>query len=199
MLKNLTWLAAALLVLAGGGELVAQDAWPTSFLPGNEIARGPGSYFTIWKLVLLIVVVWLWIKSADWIGRDTDEIGDAIGMPARIWNPIIVFVPLFGFLLAITIPVFFAGWATMFVLYAALFVIYVAQRNGKVTDDKKVFTPEHLKHWFAQLGKKKPKERVLKHAWEAGPAVELVPVGPLQNENQQALMEVRRSAVFVAM
>jgi type II secretory ATPase GspE/PulE/Tfp pilus assembly ATPase PilB-like protein len=198
MLKNLTWLAAALLVLAGGGELVAQDAWPTNVLPSNEIARGPGSYFAIWKLVLLILVVWIWIKSADWIGRDTDEIGDAIGMPARIWNPIMVFVPLLGFLLAITIPIFFAGWATMLVLYAAPFVIYVVQRNGKVTSDKKVFTPEHLKNWFANLGKKQPKERVIKHAWQAGPPLELVPVGPLQNENQQALIEARQSPGFVA-
>jgi type II secretory ATPase GspE/PulE/Tfp pilus assembly ATPase PilB-like protein len=164
----------------------------------NEIARGPGSYFAIWKLVLLIVVAWIWIKSADWIGRDTDEIGDAIGMPARIWNPIIVFVPLLGFLLAITIPIFFAGWATMLVLYAAPFAIYVVQRNGKVTGDKKVFTPEHLKHWFAGLGKKKPKERVIKHAWQAGPPVELVAVGPLQNENQHALIESRQSPGFVA-
>src|SRR5438046_9233235 len=104
MLKNLTWLAAALLVLAGGGELAAQDAWPASSLPGNEIARGPGFYFAIWKLVLLIVVVWMWIKSADWVGRDTDELGDAIGLPGRIWNPIMLYVPLLEFLLAIKIP-----------------------------------------------------------------------------------------------
>src|SRR5437870_12866818 len=113
MLRNLLWLAAALLILAGGGELAAQDAWPASSLPGNDIARGPGSYFAIWKLVLLVAVAWMWIKSADWVGRDTDEIGDAIGMPGRIWNPIIVFAPLLGFILAITIPIFFAGWAAM--------------------------------------------------------------------------------------
>src|SRR5262249_20030030 len=196
--KILTWLAAALLVLAGGGELVAQDAWPTSFLPGNEIARGPGSYFSIWKLVVLCVVVWIWIKSADWVGRDTDEIGDAIGMPARIWNPIIVFVPLLGLLLAVTIPIFFAGCATMLVIYDAQFVIYVVQRNGKVRRDKKVLTPDHLKHWFADLGKKKHKERAIKHPWQARPPVEFHPVGPLQMENHQALIEARQSPGFVA-
>jgi len=197
MLKNLTWLIVGLLVLAGASTAAAQDAWPTS-LPGNEIARGPGFYFAIWKLVLLIVVIWMWIKSADWVGRDTDEMGDAIGMPGRIWNPVMVFVPLVGFLLAITIPIFFAGWAAMLVLYAAPFVVYVVQRNGKVTNDRKVFTPEHLKHWFAGLGKKKPKERVIKHAWQAGPPVEFSPVGPLQMENQQALIEARQSPGFVA-
>src|SRR5689334_54079 len=79
------------ILFALGGQLSAQEAWPSysSGLPGpNDIARGPGSYFAIWKLVMIVVVVWLWVKSADWVGRDTDEMGDAIGMPGRIWNPI---------------------------------------------------------------------------------------------------------------
>src|SRR5881409_397197 len=113
MLRSKTLLAAALLVLAGGGELLAQDAWPSysSGLPNpNQIARGPGGYIAIWKLVLLVLIVWAWIKSAGWVGSDTEEMGDAIGMPPRIWNPIMVFMPLVGFLLAITIPIFIAGW-----------------------------------------------------------------------------------------
>src|SRR4029078_2110736 len=110
----------------------AQAASPTS-LPDNEIMRGPGFYFAIWKLVLLFVVIWMWIKSADWVGRDTDEMGDAIGMHGRIWNPVMVFVPLVGFLLAITIPIFFAGWAAMLVLYAAPFLVSVLARHGEVT------------------------------------------------------------------
>ncbi len=193
------WSAIFLVLVSGAAT--AQDPWPgysSSFAGPNEITRGPGFYFAIWKLVMLLVLVWIWIKSADWVGSDTDEIGDAIGMPARVWNPIIVFVPLLGFLLAITIPIFFAGWATMLVFYAAPFVIYVVQRNGKVTNDKKVFTPEHLKNWAANLGKKKPKERVIKHPWQAGPPVEMNPVGPLQMENQQALIEARQSTGFVA-
>jgi type II secretory ATPase GspE/PulE/Tfp pilus assembly ATPase PilB-like protein len=194
-------LAAALVVLASGGDVAAQDAWPayTSGLPDpHAIARGPGFYIAPWKLVLLLVLVWMWVKSADWVGRDTDEMGDAIGMPGKIWNPVIVFAPLVGFLLAITIPIFLAGWGAMLLMYVVPFAIYVVQRNGKVTNDKKVFTAEHLKHWFAELGKKKPKERVIKHAWQAGPEVELVAVGPLQMENQQALVEARQSAAYVA-
>jgi type II secretory ATPase GspE/PulE/Tfp pilus assembly ATPase PilB-like protein len=193
--------ASLMLVALTSDPAAAQDAWPpySSGLPGpNDIARGPGSYFAIWKVVMLVVLVWLWVKSADWIGRDTDAIGDSIGMPSRIWNPIMVLVPLIGFFLAITIPIFFAGWAAMLVMYVAPFAVYVAQRNGRVTSDQKVFTPDHLKNWFASLGKKQPKERVVKHAWEAGPAVEMISVGPLQLENQQALIEARNSGGFVA-
>jgi type II secretory ATPase GspE/PulE/Tfp pilus assembly ATPase PilB-like protein len=200
MLRTLICLAALLLLLFGGGQLFAQDAWPafsSSSPDPNSIVRGPGFYFTPWKLVMLLALVWLWVKSADWVGRDTDEMGDAIGMPGRIWNPILVFVPLIGFIIAMIVPIFFAGWAAMLLLYAAPFVIYVVQRNGRVTSDKKVFTPEHMKHWVAGLGKKKPKERVIKHPWQAGPQVEVVAVGPLQMENQQALIEARQSSGFV--
>jgi type II secretory ATPase GspE/PulE/Tfp pilus assembly ATPase PilB-like protein len=201
MRRNMIWVAAAFLLLAGGGALPAQDAWPaysTGLPDPNAIARGPGFYIAIWKLVMLLLVVWLWIKSAGWVGRDTDEIGDAIGMPGRIWNPIIVFAPLVGFLVALTLPIFFAGWAVMLLLYLGPFIAYVAMRNGKVTGDKKVFTPEHLKNWFASLGKKQPKQREAKQSWQVGPQVDLVPLGPLQNENQQALIEARQSPAFIA-
>ena len=65
-------LIAALLVLAGGSELLAQDAWP-AYSSGNPdphyIARGPGFYFAIWKIVLLLVVIWAWVKSVStWWG-----------------------------------------------------------------------------------------------------------------------------------
>src|SRR5262245_8750248 len=132
------WLAAVILLLAGGGVLVAQDAWPafSSGVAEHAIARGPGFYIAIWKLVLLVVLVLIWIKSAGWVGVDTAEMGDAIGMPGRIWNPIMVFAPLIGFLLAITIPIFLAGWAVMLLLYLGPFIAYVTMRNGKVTSDQ---------------------------------------------------------------
>src|SRR3954470_23979519 len=201
MRRNMIWVAAVFLLLAGGGVLPAQDAWPaysSGLTDANALARGPGFYIAIWKLVMLLVLVWIWVKSAGWIGSETEEMGDAIGMPGRIWNPIIVFVPLLGFLLAITVPIFFVGWAVMLLSYLGPFIAYITMRNGKVTSEQKVFTPEHLKNWFASLGKKQPKQRESKQSWQAGPQVELVPLGPLQNENQQALIEARQNPAFIA-
>ncbi len=199
MLRNLTFSCIVFFLLAGA--LPAQDAWPafsTGLTDPNAMTRGPGFYVAWWKLVMLLVVAWLWIKSAGWVGADTDDIGDAIGMPGKVWNPIMVFAPLVGFLVALLLPIFFAGWAVMLLLYLAPFIAYVAIRNGKVTAEQKVFTPEHIKNWFASLGKKQPAERQIKHAWQAGPPIELVVIGPLQNENQQALIEARQSPAFIA-
>jgi type II secretory ATPase GspE/PulE/Tfp pilus assembly ATPase PilB-like protein len=194
MIRITIWLAAALLVLLAGGELAAQEAWPAVTSP---FQRGPGFYIAPWKLILLLVVVWAWVKSADFVGRDTDDLGEAIGMPGVVWKPILVFAPLVGFLLAITIPIFFAGWAVFLLAWLVPFVIYVTQRNSRVGSDKKVFTKDHLQHWFANLGKRQPKEKVVKHAWQLGPPVEMVAVGPLQMENQQALIEARQNSAFV--
>src|SRR6478609_11877321 len=178
MIRNLSLPISAFFLLAG--VLPAQDAWPafsTGLPDPNAIARGPGFYVAIWKLVMLLALVWIWITSAGWVGSETEEMGDAIGMPGRIWNPIIVFTPLVGFLLAITVPIFFVGWAVMLLSYLGPFIAYVTMRNGKVTSEQKVFTPEHLKNWFASLGKRQPKQREAKQSWQVGPQVELVPLG----------------------
>src|SRR5688572_25727755 len=113
MLRNLTWLAAILLVLAGSSELLAQDAllaqggWPAYTTP---FARGPGWYLAFWKIFLLLALFWIWVKSADWVSRDSVETGDAIGMPASIWNPVMVFSFLLVFMiLVLNIPIFLAG------------------------------------------------------------------------------------------
>lgn len=201
MRRNMIWVAAVFLLLAGGNALSAQDAWPafsTGLPDPNALARGTGFYAAIWKLVMLLVLVWLWVKSAGWVGADTDEMGEAIGMPGRVWNPIMVFAPLVGFLLAITVPIFFVGWAVMLLLYLGPFIAYVSMRNGKVTSEQKVFTPEHLKNWLSSLGKKDKQVRETKQAWQTGPQVELVPLGPLQNENQQALIEARQGPAFIS-
>lgn len=192
---TLTLLTAALLVLAGGGQLSAQEAWP-EYTANFE--RGPGFYLAMWKLVSLCVLVWLWVKSADWVSRDSLELGEAIGMPARIWNPLIVFSFLAAFLMAVTVPIFAIGGLLALLAYAGPFITYVVMRNGKVTEEKKVFTKEHLKNWVKNIGKKQAHSREVKHNWQLGPPVEIVAVGPLQMENQQALIEGRQSPAYVS-
>jgi type II secretory ATPase GspE/PulE/Tfp pilus assembly ATPase PilB-like protein len=204
MLRNVIWLAAALLLVCCCGELLpAQDAWPT--YPANPagthaIDRGPGFYFALYKIFLLLFVFWIWAKSTDWVSRDTVEMGEAIGMPYRIWNPIMVFSFLLVFMtIGLALPIFFGGFVLVLLAYLVPFIIYVVQRNGKVTEDKKVFTSQHLKNWFSNLGRRGPKKEVeVKHGWQLGPPIELVAVGPLQMENQAATIEARQSPAFVS-
>src|SRR5262245_11020266 len=84
-------LCILLLVLAAGqfvlAEPVAAQSWP-EFTPafpaaGGEhaINRGPGFYFAIWKIVLFLLLFWMWVRSADFVSKDTAKIGESIGMP----------------------------------------------------------------------------------------------------------------------
>src|SRR4030095_14006281 len=105
-----------------------QDAWPAY----GTFARGPGFYLAFYKLFLLLFVFWLWVKSADWVSRDSAELGDAIGMPYQVWNPIVVFSFLLVFMtLGLGVPLFAAGFALVSLAYLGPFVIYVVMRNGK--------------------------------------------------------------------
>lgn len=200
MLRTVCWLAVLAALGLGTAELAAQDAWPpypAAIADPHAIVRGPGRYFAEWKLGLLLLVIAAWVKSADWVGQDTDALGENIGLPGRVWKPVLVFAPFLGLLAAVTIPVFLAGWGVFLLSYAVPFAVYVVQRNSRVPSSQKVFTPDHLRHWLANLGKKDPKAREVKHPWQMGPPVELTAVGPLQGENQQAMIEARQSDAYV--
>ncbi len=194
-------LASALLVCLGAEVSFAQDSWP-KFTPNpagpHAIERGPGFNLAIWKLMFLIVLFWIWIKLADWVGRDSAEIGDAIGMPYFIWNPIVVLTFVVVFMtLALGIPFFAAGYLVLLIAVVAPVAVYVVQRNGKVTGDRKVFTPAHIRHVLSNLGKGSKEPVEMKQAWEMGPPVEMSGTLPMQQQNQANMIEARQNAGFV--
>lgn len=186
---------SGLLLLAATAS--AQETWPE--VPESALTRGPGFYLAIYKLLLTLPLVWLWVKSSDFIYEDTREYGKQIGMPAEIWNPVVILPFLLGFIALLLIPIFFAGWAVLILTYAVPLGIYVAMRNNRVTEDSRIFTPNHFKRLLANLGKKKnaADAGAIQQPWELGPKVELVPTGKLQSQNQQNLIEARQSTGFV--
>jgi type II secretory ATPase GspE/PulE/Tfp pilus assembly ATPase PilB-like protein len=201
MLRNLVWLVlAAALLLAGADWLYAQGYSPVQ-TPGNlphSIDRGPGFYLAMWKLFLLWLVFVLWVYTTDWIGRDSVEIGEGIGMPWQVWGPIAVFSFFVVFFAAtLNIPFFLAGYPLLVLSWLVPLVVYIAMRNARVTYDKKVLTGEHLKNWFANLGRRRKREVHVRHPWEAGPPVELAATTPLAQQNQALLIEARQSPAFV--
>lgn len=201
MLRFVVWLLLATAILAVGAEVAsAQSAWPQYTTDtSHTIVRGPGFYFAIWKLILLLIPFWLWVKTADWIARDLAELGDSMGLPADIWNSVSVFTfPLVFVTLTLGIPIFIVGYLLAIIAYAAPLVAYVVVRNGKVPNEQRVFTPEHIVRSLKNIGKKgAEKDLSPKQPWELGPAVELVPVSPLQTANQAALIEARQNTAFV--
>jgi type II secretory ATPase GspE/PulE/Tfp pilus assembly ATPase PilB-like protein len=178
--------------------VVAAEDWP--FYPTAQLPdRGPGQYLAWYKLLACGILVLCWVRTTEWVNRDTFEVGDNVGLPAQIWNPIVVFAFLVAFLLAISVPLFAVGYALLLVAYLAPLITYVVMRNGRVTDDQKVLTPAHLKLWLASLatGRKRKKSTDTLMAHEQGPPVQLTACGGTETENQAHLIMARQSPGYV--
>jgi type II secretory ATPase GspE/PulE/Tfp pilus assembly ATPase PilB-like protein len=188
-----TALLAAAIVLSLVGIAAAQ--WPAH--PAPDV-RGPGFYFAWWKILLLMFPFWLWVKTADWLGRDAAIHSEKTGLTTDVWNPVFVFAFFFAFMiLGLGIPIFFAGFAVVMLLYIGLLSAYVMQRNAKVREDDRVFTPAHIKKWFANLGKKKDKQ-FKKSAWEYGAKVDFIGQSGDKQVDQGNLIAARQSPVFIS-
>ncbi|HAN96350.1 MAG TPA: hypothetical protein DCQ98_02455, partial [Planctomycetaceae bacterium] len=59
--------------------LVAQE-WPEYFVEPrsdpHSMLRGPGFYLSMTKLILTAVTVLFWVRTADWVHRDTAIYGE---------------------------------------------------------------------------------------------------------------------------
>ena len=192
--KFLFSVSVVCLVLGAAGTASAQQ-WPTY---PNPLERGPGNYLAWYKLLAIWLVFAAWVRTTDWVNHDTLELGDSIEMPAKVWNPIVVFPFLVAFLLAITIPIFFVGYPILILAYIVPLITYILIRNGRVTDEQKVLTPAHIKQVLADLASgKKKRKKDNKGPQEGGPPVKLTACGGSDTENKANLIIARQSPGYV--
>ncbi len=186
-------LAVALLLTS---TVMAQE-WPVYH--GKPLDRGPGDYLAWYKLLLCALVFFFWVRTTDWINRDSLELGDSIGMPAIVWNPIAVFPFLVAFLFAaLTIPFFAAGFPVLLLSYIAPLATYIIIRNSRVTSEQKVLTPAHISEWMKSLAsgrKRRKKEITSPH--EQGPPVKISAKGASPQVNQANQLMARQSPGYV--
>ncbi len=196
-------LASALgvvVVLCLADTLLAQEGWPP-FYNGNTadphfLPRGPGFYFSIWKVVLSWLTFLIYVRCTDWVNRDVYDVGDKIGLQPALWNSVCMY-PFPVVLFAVwAIPMgmaFWLGYLLMVVAAVLPMFLYVFQRNPKVNEAEKVFTAQHLKDWF-KGGKKGPR----RPAWDLGPPIDFVPMGAVgETANQANLIAARSKPAYV--
>ena len=199
MIRLSTALLVATFVFVFGGDLAwAQQSWPE--FGADPAPRGPGFYFSFTKLAFLAIPFWLWVYTADWIGRDSLQHAKKTGLKPEVWNPLFVFTFFFVFMIFGfgIIPIFIVGYLLVLLAYGVPLGIYVYIRNPKVPTEDRVFTPEHMKQFFTDLISRKKKEpEMKKEPHEYGAAVDFVAIGGTDQSNQANLITSRQSLAFV--
>src|SRR5688572_485174 len=121
----------------------------------HSIPRMKRPFFYWPKLLAIWLLFLIWVKSADWVNRDTQIFDLGYGK----WNPI-VFFPFLAVLLLFVFPIvvgfanFWLAIGLLSVAYLATFVPYVVTRNKSVQMHEKVFTPDWFRYEIAHLGSK---------------------------------------------
>jgi type II secretory ATPase GspE/PulE/Tfp pilus assembly ATPase PilB-like protein len=167
----------------------------------HSIPRSNHPAFNWVKLLTLFILFAIWVKSADWINRDSQLFDQGYG----VWNPVI-FGPVAICLLAFAFPVFIgfphfiAATVAILLCYLATFIPYVVTRNKSVALHQRVFTADWFRYEIATMlnmvGVKMEAER--KAEYEKGANVDLMAIdGPDERANQANLITARQSPGYI--
>ncbi|MGI9518167.1 MAG: ATPase, T2SS/T4P/T4SS family [Pirellulaceae bacterium] len=115
------------------------DVWPAYPTSGGEhdIVRGPGGYFSLLKLILIVVVFLVWVRLTDWMNRDALRYAEHTGQKAEVWNPLAIFTFVAGFIAVLSIPQFLAGFPVYVATTFLPWGIYLMQRKGQIPEEAK--------------------------------------------------------------
>jgi type II secretory ATPase GspE/PulE/Tfp pilus assembly ATPase PilB-like protein len=168
----------------------------------HSVGRVNRPFFSWPKLLVLLLLFLLWVKSADWVNRDTQIMGHSYGK----WNPIIFF-PFLVLLLLVAFPVilpipmnFLVAAVLLPIAFLATYIPYVVMRNKAAPLHQKVFTADWFRYEFAhfaqKFGVKIEAER--KAEYEKGAPVDLMAIGSKdERENQANLISARQSPGYL--
>jgi len=112
-----------------------------SFILIGESFRGPGFYFSLVKIVILLVVYFCWISTCTWVERDAHQ----LELPKSRWNPILLGAGVLGLIVVWLLPFFWISILAFLILYGAAALSYAHVRNQRVPRPRQVLTPEHLR------------------------------------------------------
>jgi type II secretory ATPase GspE/PulE/Tfp pilus assembly ATPase PilB-like protein len=103
--------------------------------------RGTGMYFNLFKFVPVALVYLMWVWTTAWVDEDMKELNN---IRFEMWNSIVFFSGILGFVLLWLIPFFAIGVVLLLLAYFVPLFTYIYIRNQTVPDDRKVLTPYHL-------------------------------------------------------
>lgn len=113
-------------------------------------AAGYGGYISPVKLIVLIVLFFVWMPLVNWVYRDTK----AVKTNTQFWTLIISSTGAGALLIWLLAPLFLIGLLIYIIAVGAAAMAYIVHRNARVADFEKVLTAEHIKGIFVNESKK---------------------------------------------
>lgn len=118
--------------------------FPGICLAGSTpVVRGPGFYFSLFKLILVGLAYFGWMSTANWVSEDIDELEPAF-KPLH-WNGGMFIGGLAGFLTVWLTPIFPLGFLGLLAMAFGPALAYSYLRNQEVNESDKVLTPNHFR------------------------------------------------------
>ena len=97
-------------------------------------ATATGGYFSLAKIIVMLVMLVPWMLAAPWVHRDAKR----VLAPVPIWSGAILGAGLAGFIVWLLLPMYLLGLVAYVVIVAAVFGAYVVYRNGRCKAEAKI-------------------------------------------------------------
>jgi len=155
-------------------------SWFLVLLSENLFPRGEGFYFSIPKLLALIVIYLCWVRTSSWVDQDARQ----LHLPTVPWNPLMLGCGLVGMLVVWLLPWFWLSFGILIVLYLSPSLAYAAARNQRVAVEERVLNEHHFRKLAARYLRIQTVERRTKK--DEGPPVRFIARSMTEAEADQA-------------
>jgi len=160
-----------------------------------QVPAPPGAYLAWYKLLMIIAVFLIWVKTSDWLNRDCMRLSKRTEFFPEVWNPIVVGSFLLGFLIVLFFPWFFIGYPLYLIGAAVPFTVYFLLRRSAMKAEPEL-------RQLAKGGKGKgPAADATTPLLpqDQGAPIEFTAAGTDQSERQVNLIRARQVPEFLSM
>lgn len=105
-----------------------------------------GNYFSVFKLVVMLILLPPWLYVATWINKDTLR----VHAPRSTWSGLVLAAGGAAILLWLLLPWYPVGLAVYVAGVGSVSGVYVIHRNKRVVPAARVLTAEHLRSVFGR-------------------------------------------------
>ncbi len=119
-------------------------------LLGQTVQSLPGgSYFSLFKIIVMLLALFAWAFPATWVNRDAA----ALSLPRFFWSLLIMISATVGWLLWFIMPMFSIGIIIWLIVTMGSLLVYDFYRDSLVETDNQVLRVENIKAWLKGEGK----------------------------------------------